>query len=58
MTRPRLEGADVVRQDEAEYLARYGAVTSTVQRQVLQAIAPCRTAALRRPSEPGRSRWA
>jgi Putative transposase/Transposase zinc-binding domain len=46
MTRPRLEVADVVRQYEAEYLARYGAVTSTVQRQVLQAIAQCRTAAL------------
>jgi Putative transposase/Transposase zinc-binding domain len=46
MTRPRLEVADVVRQYEAEYLARYGAVTSTTQRQVLQAIAQCRTAAL------------
>jgi hypothetical protein len=46
MTRPPLEVADVVRLYAAEYLARYGAVTSTAQRQVLQAVAQCRTAAL------------
>jgi len=46
MTRPPLEVAAVVRQYAAEYLARYGAVTSTAQRQVLQAVAQCRTAAL------------
>jgi len=46
MTRPRLEVADVIRQYGADYLARYGAVTSTVQRRALQAIAQCRTAAL------------
>jgi hypothetical protein len=46
MTRPPLEVADVVRQYAAEYLARYGAVTSTAQRQVLQAVVQCRTAAL------------
>ena len=46
MTRPPLEVADVVRLYAAEYLTRYGAVTSTTQRQVLQAVAQCRTAAL------------
>ena len=46
MTRPLVEVADVVRQYGADYLARYGAVTSTAQRRVLQAVAQCRTAAL------------
>jgi len=46
MTRPPLEVADVVRQYGADYLARYGAVTSTAQRRVLQAVAQCRTAVL------------
>ena len=46
MTRPPLEVADVVRQYEAASLARYGAVTSTAQRRVLQAVAQCRTAGL------------
>ena len=46
MTRPLLEVADVVRQYGAAYLTRYGAVTSTAQRRVLQAIAQCRTVAL------------
>jgi hypothetical protein len=46
MTRPSLEVADVVRQYGADYLARYGAVTSTAQRRVLQAVAQCRTAVL------------
>jgi hypothetical protein len=46
MTRPLLEVADVVRQYGADYLTRYGAVTSTAQRRVLQAIAQCRTAVL------------
>ena len=46
MTRPSLEVADVVRQYGTDYLARYGAVTSTAQRRVLQAVAQCRTAVL------------
>jgi hypothetical protein len=46
MTRPRLEVADIVRQYGDAYLARYGAVTSTAQRRVLQAIADCRTVVL------------
>ena len=46
MTRPRLEVADVVRQYGADYLTRYGTVTSTAQRRVLQAVAQCRTAVL------------
>jgi hypothetical protein len=46
MTRPHLEVAEVVRQYGADYLARYGAVTSPAQRRVLQAIAQCRTMAL------------
>ena len=46
MTRPRCEVAEVVRQYGAAYLARYGAVTSTAQRRVLQAVAQCRTAIL------------
>jgi hypothetical protein len=46
MTRPLLEVADVIRQYGAGYLARYGAVTSTAQRRVLQAVAQCRTAVL------------
>jgi hypothetical protein len=46
MTRPHLEVADVVRQYGTDYLARYGAVTSTAQQRVLQAIAQCRTAVL------------
>jgi hypothetical protein len=46
MTHPSLEVADIVRQYGDAYLARYGAVTSTAQRRVLQAIAQCRTAAL------------
>lgn len=37
---------DVVRQYGADSLARYGAVTSTAQRRVLQAVAQCRTAVL------------
>ena len=44
MTRPRLEVADIIQQYGAAYLARYGAVTSTAQRRVLQAVAQCRTA--------------
>ncbi len=46
MTRPSLDIADVVRQYGADYLTRYGAVTSTAQRRVLQAVAQCRTAVL------------
>ena len=46
MTRPLLEVADVVRQYGADYLSRYGAVTSTAQRRVLQTVAQCRTAML------------
>src|SRR5437773_4304711 len=46
MTRPHLEVADIVQQYGAAYLARYGAVTSTAQRRVLQAVAQCRTAVL------------
>ena len=46
MSRPLVEVADVARQYEADYLARYGAVTSTAQRRVLQAVAQCRTAVL------------
>jgi hypothetical protein len=46
MTRPSLEVAEVVRQYGADYLARYGAVTSTAQRRVLQAVAQCCTAVL------------
>jgi putative transposase/transposase-like zinc-binding protein len=46
MTRPPLEVADIVQQYSAAYLAHYGAVTSTAQRRMLQAIGQCRTAAL------------
>ena len=46
MTRPPLEVADIVQQYGAAYLARYGAVTSTAQRRVLEAVAQCRTAVL------------
>jgi hypothetical protein len=46
MPRPLLEVADVVRQYGAASLTRYGAVTSTAQRRVLQAVAQCRTAVL------------
>lgn len=46
MSRPPVEVADVARQYGADYLARYGAVTSTAQRRVLQAVAPCGTAVL------------
>jgi len=46
MTRPPVEVADVIRQHGADYLARYGAVTSTAQRRVLHAVAQCRTAIL------------
>jgi hypothetical protein len=46
MTRPPLEVADIVRHYGDAYLARYGAVTSTAQRRVLQAVAHCRTAIL------------
>jgi Transposase zinc-binding domain len=45
-TRPLVEVADVARQYGDAYLARYGAVTSTAQRRVLQAVAQCRTAVL------------
>ena len=57
MTRPLLEVADVVRQYGAAYLTRYGAVTSTAQRRVLQAVAQCRTAVLGGPQSPVRSLW-
>ena len=46
MTRPPLEVADVVQQYGAAYLTRYGPSISAEQRQVLRAIAACRTAAL------------
>lgn len=46
MTRPPLEVADVVQQDGAAYLARYGATLSGAQHQALHAIAACRTAVL------------
>ena len=46
MNRPPLEVADVVRHYGDAYLARYGAVTSTAQCRVLQAVAQCRTAVL------------
>ena len=46
MTRPLLEVATIVRHYGDAYLARYGAVTSTAQRRVLQAVAHCRTAIL------------
>src|SRR5919198_5774713 len=41
-----VEVADIARRYGAAYLARYGAVTSTAQRRVLQAIGQCRTAEL------------
>lgn len=44
MTRPLWEVADIVRQQGAEYLARYA--TSPAQRRVLRALENCRTAAL------------
>jgi hypothetical protein len=44
--RAAVEVADIARQYGAAYLARYGAVTSTAQRRVLQAIGQCRTAEL------------
>jgi hypothetical protein len=46
VTRPAVEVADIARQYGAAYLARYGAVTSTTHRRVLQAIGQCRTAVL------------
>jgi hypothetical protein len=46
MSRPALEVADIVRHYGDAYLARYGAVTSTAQYRVLQAVAQCRTAIL------------
>src|SRR5438132_4416141 len=46
MSRPLLEVADIVRHYGDAYLARYGAVTSTAQYRVLQAVAQCRTAVL------------
>jgi hypothetical protein len=46
MSRPVLEVADIVRPYGDAYLARYGAVTSTAQYRVLQAVARCRTAVL------------
>jgi transposase-like zinc-binding protein len=46
MTRPPLEMADIVRHYGDAYLARYGALTSTAQYRVLQAVAQCRTAIL------------
>jgi len=46
MSRPLVEVADVARQYGVDYLARYGAVTATAQRRVLQAVAQCRTAVL------------
>jgi hypothetical protein len=46
MSRPPLEVADIVRHYGDAYLARYGAVTSTAQYRVLQAVAQCRTAML------------
>jgi hypothetical protein len=46
MSRPPLEVADIVRHYGDAYLARYGAVTSTAQYRVLQAVAQCRTAVL------------
>jgi hypothetical protein len=46
MSRSPLEVADVVRHYGDAYLARYGAVTSTAQHRVLQAVAQCRTAML------------
>jgi hypothetical protein len=44
--RAAVEVADIVRQYGAAYLARYGAVTSTAQCRVLQALGQCRTAVL------------
>ncbi len=46
MTHPRLEVADVVQHYGAAYLERYRQTTTRQQRQVLHAIARCRTAAL------------
>jgi hypothetical protein len=46
MSRSPLEVADIVRHYGDAYLARYGAVTSTAQYRVLQAVAQCRTAVL------------
>ena len=45
-TRPTLEVANIIRQYGGDYLARYGAVTSTAQRRVLAAGAQCHTAIL------------
>jgi hypothetical protein len=44
--RPLLEVADVIRQQGAAFLARYGASLSATQRRTLNALARCRTAAL------------
>jgi hypothetical protein len=41
-----MEIVDVVYQYGADYLTRYGAVTSPAQRRVLQAVAQCRTVPL------------
>jgi len=46
MSRPPLEGADVVRQHGAAFLARYGPTLSGEQQRALRAIVLCRTAAL------------
>jgi hypothetical protein len=46
MNRPPLEGADIVHQYGAAFLARYGATLSREQHRALRAIALCRTAAL------------
>ena len=46
MTRPGIEVSDVVQQYGAAYLTRYGQITSTAQRRVLQALGQCRTAML------------
>jgi len=44
--RPELEVADIIRQQGKEFLARYGSGLAGVQRQALDALARCRTAAL------------
>jgi hypothetical protein len=46
MTRPRLELAEVIRRHGSEFLDRYGATLSAVQRRALEDIALCRTEAL------------
>jgi Putative transposase/Transposase zinc-binding domain len=46
MTRPRLEGAEVIRSGRDAFLQKYGASLTPVQRRALDDLTACRTAAL------------